>query len=167
MPRVPASFRDILIDAAIRENQPGSADAIFPRELEESGIFTFAGRPGGVDWVKGRMQANLNVSTAGVSFVNGTIVPAASLTYYHAIAASHDDPSARQMVIELVEDGLAIGLASISSITDLEYLIVPRPIVLGETARIDARVASIAAGRSVTLRTYSITKGLGSELPGI
>ncbi len=169
MPRIPASFANILIDRVLRQEQPGADDAIFPRVLEEAGIFTFSGRPAGLEWRLEQMIAASFTAAVGVTNIADSVVAATGLRYYHAISASHNDTVARNMTIEIRSDvtGAIVGILTQNAVAQGELVVMNRPIVIGERHQIRATVNAIQAGFAITLRTYSASRGLGSELPGL
>jgi len=169
MPRLPSFGFNTFIDRVIRQLEPGSEDAIFPRFIEENAIFTFAGRPTGLEWRLGSMRVQSFTSAAGVANIEDAVVQATGLRYYHAISAFHSDPVSRRMdiVIRDTTTGAVAAIAHEDSLATLDQLVVNRPIVIGETHVIRATVNTIAAGDQVTLRTYSGGRGLGAELPAL
>ncbi len=169
MPRIPSSFRNILIDRVIREINPGAEDAIFPRTLEDSAIFIYPGRPSGMEWRSGQMIAASFAGAAGANIVLDGLVATTGLRYYHAASCSHNDVAARNLVIEIIDNVSAqtTVLLSVTSVAQDVAIAVPRSFVLGEGTRLRARASAIAGGFVLTLRTYSAGQGLGSEMPGL
>jgi len=166
MPRIPSSFRNNLIDRVIRELNPGAEDAIFPRTLEDAAIFVYSGRPSGMEWRSGQMVATTDAGAAGVTIAQDGLVARTGLRYYHAISAFHDDVTARRVNIQILQGGIAVDLAA-DTIAQGQRLVVLRPIVVGEQARVRAIADAIGVGSIITLRTYSANQGLGTELPGL
>ncbi len=166
MPVIPVNEFAIFIDNFIRRGQPGSTDAIFPRFMEESAIFTYPTFPVGLQWRDGSMFVETFVGGAAVLTVTDPPVPSTALRYYHAISASHDDVTARIVDVQIFNNGQFVTLASLNLTQDREVF-VPRPVVIGEGGQIRARVAALAGASVLTLRTYSVAQGLGSDLPGI
>ncbi len=173
MPRIPSSFRNNLIDRVIRELNPGAEDAIFPRTLEDGAIFTFSGRPLGMEWRASQMIGTEILGDDGVIFVNDTVVATTGLRYYHAIAADHNDATPRDLFISIRANGQDTQIASSINVADgaafaaNQFLIVMRPIVIGETGVLRATVPALAPGSRVRLKTYAANQGLGSDLPGL
>lgn len=168
MPRIPSTFRNLLIDTAIRQGQPGSEDAIFPRTLEDAAVFIFSGRPLGLQWGLTQMVMTEFLGTLGFTSVMDTPVGPSQLRYYHAVSAVHTDPAARNLHIEIVQQGgAAVQLTLNLPVGPNIVQLVDRPIVLGEDSQMRAVVNGIAGGQRVTLRTYSSEQGLASDLPGL
>lgn len=168
MPRIPSSFRNNLIDRVIRELNPGAEDAIFPRTLEREAIFTFPGRPVGMEWRRGQMTAASFNGVVSATSLTDSMIATTGLRYYHAAHMNHNDATAREAFLEILDpvSGLSVIVAS-GLISSNQALQLPRPIVIGETHRLRARLDAIGVGDQVFLRTYAANQGLGSELPGL
>jgi len=169
MPRLPASSANIHLDRRIRRGEPGSEDAVFPRFVEESAIFTFQARPLGLNWSDGLMVAQSFTSPLGVAVIGDAPVVHSALRYYHAISGEHDDVTARNLMLSIRDNitGTLVGIANLQSVPQGQLVFVVRPIVVGENHHIRLTASAVAAGFTVTLRTYSSNQGLGAELPGL
>ncbi len=167
MPIIPVTEFSTFIDRFIRRGQSGAADAIFPRFMEEQGIFTFPVFPDGLHWRFGSMTVESFAGAAGVTVVNDTEVVGTAFRYYHAVSASHDDPITRVVSFEVRDTvtGAVCGIGSEGSASQGRHSSLTRPIVIGERHQLRAVLNSLAAPNILTLRTYSVQIGLGAPLP--
>ncbi len=168
MPIIPVTEFSTYIDRFIRRGQSGASDSIFPRFMEDQGIFTFPVFPDGLHWQFGAMSVASFTATSPTVEVGDTVVVGTALRYYHAISAAHSDPLSRNLRIRIRDSvtGAIVELEADDVPADRPVTI-GRPVVLGERHQLRAVVDALAATETITLRTYAVAIGLGVPLPAL